>query len=62
MQQDLKPELKWIKDRKDYLIIRRIERELDMPEGTLKKWVDGKRGLADQWHGPVIAWVKKFKK
>jgi hypothetical protein len=35
---------------------------LGMPEGTLKKFVDGKRGLAEQWHDPVMFWVKKFKK
>jgi hypothetical protein len=33
-----------------------------MPEGTLKKFVDGNRTLAEHWHKPVINWIKKFKK
>jgi hypothetical protein len=55
-------ELKWLKDQKDYIVIRRIEKALDIPEGTLRKWVDGERNLNEQWHESVIDWVKKFKK
>lgn len=52
----------WLKKRKDILSIFKIEKDLDMSEGTLKKFVEGTRGLADQWHKPVIDWVKEFKK
>ena len=55
-------EIDWLRSRKDYISIFKIENELSMPEGTLKKFVDGKRGLAEQWHEPVRAWVKQFKK
>jgi hypothetical protein len=55
-------ELDWLVKCKDYLNIYKIEKELEMPEGTLKKFVDGKRGLADQWHDQVREWVKVFKK
>jgi hypothetical protein len=55
-------ELDWLISRKDYISIYKIEKELEMPEGTLKKYVDGKRGLADNWHDPVREWVKNFKK
>jgi hypothetical protein len=55
-------ELDWLVAHKKYLSIFKIEKELEMPEGTLKKYVDGKRGLADQWHDPVRKWVKNFKK
>lgn len=52
----------WLKKRKDILSIYKIEKELGMPEGTLKKFVDGDRGLADQWHKLVIDWAQEFKK
>lgn len=62
MAEKLAKNLQWLKDQKDYIIIRRIEKDLDLPEGTLRKFVDGERGLNEQWHQPVIDWVKKFKK
>jgi hypothetical protein len=55
-------ELDWLLLRKDYLNIYKIEKELGMPEGTLKKFVDGKRNLAEQWHDTTRVWVKNFKK
>jgi hypothetical protein len=55
-------ELDWLKARKDYLSIYKIEKELGMPEATLKKFVNGDRGLAVKWHDPLMIWVKKFKK
>lgn len=55
-------ELDWLVKCKDYLNIYKIEKELEMPEGTLKKFVDGKRGLAEQWHDSARVWVKNFKK
>lgn len=55
-------EIDWLKKQKDYINIYKIEKELEMPEGTLKKFADGKRGLADQWHDSVRTWVKNFKK
>lgn len=61
-QKTINRHIAWIKEYKDYLNIFRIERDLDLPEGTLKKFVDGKRGLSDQWHKSVITWVKNFKK
>jgi hypothetical protein len=55
-------ELEWLKTKAGYLKIYQIEIELNMPEGTLKKFVDGNRTLAEHWHKPVITWIKKFKK
>lgn len=55
-------ELDWLVRRKDYISVYKIEKELEMPEGTLRKFVDGDRGLPDKWHDPVMYWVKKFKK
>jgi hypothetical protein len=55
-------ELDWLIKRKKFISIFAVEKELDMPEGTLKKFVEGKRGLAEQWHDPVRQWVKNFKK
>jgi hypothetical protein len=61
-QTKISKELDWLIRRKDTMSIFKIEKELGMPEGTLKKFVDGKRGLSDNWHGPVKDWVKNFKK
>lgn len=55
-------ELDWLKSQKDYISIYKIERELEMPEGTLKKFVDGNRRLPEKWHEPVMVWVRAFKK
>lgn len=55
-------ELDWLIRRKEILSIFKIEQDLGMSEGTLKKFVEGKRGLAGNWHGPVKEWVKNFKK
>lgn len=52
----------WIKKNGSLLNIYQIEKQIEVPQGTLKKFVDDKRGLAEQWHKPVIEWVKNFKK
>jgi hypothetical protein len=52
-------ELDWIKRQGRWLKIDAIEKELDMPQGTLKKFVDGNRILTDMWHAKVISWVKQ---
>lgn len=62
MEKKVGKDLLWLKSRKDYISIFKIERELGMPEGTLKKFVDGKRNLSEKWHADVIQWVKNFKK
>jgi hypothetical protein len=61
-QRTIDKNLQWLIGRKDLISIYKIERELQMPEGTLKKFVDGRRGLPDNWHQPVIDWVKQFRK
>jgi hypothetical protein len=55
-------QLKWLTTKHGYLKIDKIEQELKMPQGTLKKYVDGKRQLADHWKPAVIEWIKNFKK
>jgi hypothetical protein len=62
IKKKLYKELDWLIKRKDYISIFKVEKELEMPEGTLKKFVDGRRGLPDNWHDPVREWVKNFKK
>lgn len=52
--------LQWLKDHKDFVSIRKIEMTLSMPEGTLKKFVDGKRSLPSNWEADVIEWVVEF--
>lgn len=52
--------LHWLIDKKEYISINKIETELYLPQGTLKKFVDGKRELPKHWHAPVIAWITGF--
>lgn len=58
----LNQNLTWLRNNKDLVKIRQIEIELDMPEGTLKKFVDDRRDLPLKWHEPVISRVKKLRK
>lgn len=62
MEKKINKQLIWIKENRKYLSIYKIEQELELPEGTLKKFVDDRRSLPDVWHKPVIEWIKKFKK
>lgn len=55
-------EFKWLKERAGYLSIYKIENELNMPGGTLRKYISGQRNLNEQWHNAVITWVKAFRK
>jgi len=55
-------DLTWYIDHKELLNINNIEKQLSMPQGTLRKFVDGKRGLAEQWHSDLIRLAKKMKK
>lgn len=52
--------IEWLKSKAGYLKIDRIEKKLKIPQGTLKKFVDGKRGLPENWHQQVSAWVEAF--
>jgi hypothetical protein len=60
--QTIDKHLQWLLDRKEFINISKIERELQMPEGTIQKFIDGRRNLPYTWHAPVIDWVKKFRK
>lgn len=54
--------IQWLKKQKDFIKIRSIEIELNLPEGTLKKYVDDRRDLPETWRKVVSKWVEKFKK
>jgi hypothetical protein len=60
-KEKLDPNLAWLVRTKDYIRIKKLEVELDMPEGTLKKFVDDRRGLPAKWHDPVIKRVKELR-
>lgn len=55
-------QLRWLKSKAGLIRIALIEKELDLPEGTLKKYVDDRRDLPEHWKPKVIEWIKKFKK
>jgi hypothetical protein len=57
-----KNELDWLKKNKEYLSIDKIEKEVGCPFTTIQQFVSGNRNLPDKWHGPVIEWVRKFKR
>jgi len=54
--------LDWIKVKRDFLNIKEVERELNMPTDTLRHWLAERRPLAAHWQGPLVKWVKEFKK
>lgn len=54
--------LRWLVSHATELKIYSIEQQLNMPEGTLKKFADEKRDLPDKWHPVVIGWVTDFLK
>lgn len=54
--------LQWLIQNKTTIKINAIEKQLSMPQGTLKKFVDGNRCLTEDWQLKVIAWIKNFKR
>ena len=48
----------WLQKNAADIKIFSIEKKLCMPEGTLKKFVDGGRELPEKWHVLVVGWVK----
>lgn len=59
---DYPEEIKWLKKKSPYLSKRAIEKKLNIPQGTLNKFVKGERGLDEQWWHKVSKWVQNFKK
>lgn len=56
-QKKINRHILWLIKHKDIIKINRIETDLNMPQGTLKKFVDGKRGLDDQWNKCLIDYI-----
>lgn len=54
--------IEWLLRQNTKLKIYAIEIELNMPQGTLKKFVDGERDLPKHWHKSVSEWVKEFRR
>lgn len=50
--------LNWIKHNEDILSIYKIEKLLEMPEGTLTKAVKGSRSLPKKWQAPLNEFIK----
>lgn len=47
----------FIKKNQDVLSINKIEKELGMAQGTLKKPLNGVQPLADKWIKPLENWI-----
>lgn len=59
MKEDDDKFLQWIVDNQDVIKIYKVEKKLSLPEGTLKKFVDGNRELPKNHYKKIIEWVKK---
>lgn len=55
-------QLAWLLRNARLIRIRIIEKELNIPEGILKKFIDGRRDLPAKWEKPVADWVRNFRK
>jgi hypothetical protein len=53
-------EMEWLKTKKGVLKIDKIERELNLAQGTLAKYVKGERGLSKATEKKLIKWVNDF--
>lgn len=53
-------QLNWLVKNSQFLSIRKIEQELDMPSTTLYKYVTGERELPEKWREPLSGWVAEF--
>lgn len=52
--------LQWLVDNRNFISIRYVEQYLNMPAGTLNKFVKGQRDLPKNWQDNVTEWVKLF--
>lgn len=57
----LTDDLGWLLQNADYIKIHRLEKELEIPSSSLKKFIDGKRSLPKRWEYKVSQWVKNFR-
>jgi hypothetical protein len=55
-------ELEWLKEKKEYLSIDKIERDIACPKTTIHLFVNGHRDLPEKWKKPLVEWVKRFKR
>jgi hypothetical protein len=61
-KEKIDPNLAWLIANKDYLRIYKLETDIGIGEGLLRKFVIGKRKLPAKWHDPVIKRVKELRK
>jgi hypothetical protein len=52
----------WLRKNKESLSIRGIERQLNMPDSTLIKAVNGAQELPKKWEQPLENFIKAFVK
>lgn len=50
----------WLKTNADYLSFNRIEKDNDIPQGTLRKVVKGERPLPAKWMPAITALQKRM--
>jgi len=51
--------LDWLKKNKKFVKIRAIEQELNMPDSTLIKAVNGVQKLSKKWEEPLNKFIKE---
>ena len=53
--------LNWLRKNKSSLSLRGIERQLNMPDTTLVKAVNGSQKLGKRWERPLIEFIDNLK-
>ena len=57
----MKDNINWLKENKDSLSLRGIERQLNMPDTTLVKAVNGSQKLPKKWIEPLKQFLNNLK-
>ena len=53
--------INWLKENKSFIKIRAIEQELNMPDSTLIKAVNGTQKMSDKWIEPLKKFIENLK-
>ena len=54
--------IEWLRKNKNSLTIRGIEKQLNMPDSTLTKAVNGTQGLPKKWVQPLSNFIAELQK
>lgn len=52
--------IEWLRENKEYLSIRAIEKKIGCPPDILSKAINGRQKLSEKWHEPLRIFLDKF--